>query len=83
MFQFVQHLHLTLCTDNPGVSRTDLNQEYLTAAQITRNGLHVWDVLALIRRGFVHGFLPYRERAELLRAVDREIMQQVRETFSD
>lgn len=64
-------LPLTLCTDNPGISRTTLADEYLAAARMSAGGLSRWQALALIRQGFVHAFLEVDERERLLKAADR------------
>ncbi len=66
-------LPLTLCTDNPGISRTSLADEYLTAARMSEDGLSHWEALALIKQGFVHSFLPASEREVLLKRVDQQI----------
>lgn len=75
-----QGLPLTLCTDNPGISRTTLADEYLTAARMSGEGIRLWDCLALIRQAFVHAFLPRADKDELLRKVDHEIYRQISET---
>ena len=69
-------LPLTLCTDNPGISRTTLVDEYLTAARMV-DGLSVWDTLAMMRQAFVHAFLPSAEREALLKRVDAEVYRAV------
>lgn len=66
-------LPVTLCTDNPGISRTTLADEYLTAARMSPDGLSQWEALALIRQAFVHAFLPSAEREALLKAVDQRL----------
>jgi len=66
-------LPVTLCTDNPGISRTSLPQEFLAAARMTEGGLSLWEVLALIRQGFVHAFLPSVEREILLKRCDEQV----------
>ena len=66
-------LPLTLCTDNPGISRTTLADEYLTAARISEDGLSHWEALALIKQAFVHAFLPASERESLLKRLDQQI----------
>ena len=66
-------LPLTLCTDNPGVSRTTLAGEYLAAARMTEGGLTLWESLALMRQAFVHAFLPSAERETLLKQVDQRV----------
>lgn len=66
-------LPVTLCTDNPGLSRTGLASEILTAARMNPDGLSQWDALALIRQGFVHAFIGAAERERLMKAVDHRI----------
>lgn len=66
-------LPLTLCTDNPGISRTTLTGEYLAAARMTEGGLTLWESLALMRQAFVHAFLPSAQREVLLKQADRKV----------
>lgn len=66
-------LAVALCTDNPGISRTTLPDEFLTAARMTPGGLSQWETLALIRQGFVHAFLPSTEREALLKHCDERV----------
>ena len=70
-------LPLTLCTDNPGISRTTLADEFLTAARIGAGGLSHWEALALIKQSFVHSFLPAEQREKLLKRVDQAIYDQL------
>lgn len=63
---------LTLCTDNPGISRTELAAEYVVASRLA-GGLTLWDALALMKHAFQHAFLPSPEREQLLKAIDREV----------
>lgn len=63
-------LPVTLCTDNPAISRTTLTGEYLAAARMSEGGLTQWEALALMRQAFVHAFLPAAEREALLKRVD-------------
>jgi adenosine deaminase len=74
-------LPLTLCTDNPGISRTTLTDEYLTAAAMTDNQLSLWDVLAMIKQGFVHSFLSGSAKETLLKQVDAHLYQLISETL--
>lgn len=64
-------LPLAICTDNPGISRTTLADEFLAAARMG-GGLTLWEALALARAGFVHAFLPAPARARLLARADAE-----------
>ncbi|MCX8005642.1 MAG: hypothetical protein N2688_11930, partial [Burkholderiaceae bacterium] len=68
-------LPVTLCTDNPGISRTTLADEFLTAARMSDGTLSLWQVLALLRAGFAHAFLPARERQRLLAQADAEVFR--------
>lgn len=67
-------LPLTLCTDNPGISRTTLADEYLVAARMSTGGITLWEALALIKQGFAHAFLPADARETLLKHADRQIL---------
>ena len=75
-------LPLTLCTDNPGISRTTLANEYLAAARMTDGGLTLWEALALIRQAFVHAFVPSGEREALLKRVDERIYNTASKTMT-
>jgi adenosine deaminase len=68
-------LPLTLCTDNPGISRTTLAGEYLAAARMSEGGLTLWEALAMIRQGFVHAFVASGERERLLKRADQRIYE--------
>lgn len=68
-----QGLPLTLCTDNPGISRTSLTDEYLAAARMNEGGLTLWETLALTRQAFVHAFLPAADREALLKRMDERV----------
>lgn len=70
-------LPLTICTDNPGISRTTLADELLCAARMCDAGLTVWETLAILRQGFVHAFLPGRERDRLRREVEHRMFDAV------
>ncbi len=60
---------LTLCTDNPGISRTTLADEYLAAARMNP-GLTWWETLCLVKQAFSHAFLPANEREDLIKRTD-------------
>lgn len=74
-------LPLTLCTDNPGISRTTLADEYLAAARMAGR-LPVWDALAMLKQGFAHAFLPSAERESLMKAADARIYRAVLRRFA-
>jgi len=70
-------LPITLCTDNPGISRTTLADEYLTAARMSPQGLTQWQALALMRQAFVHSFLPADQREALLKSADAQLFHRL------
>lgn len=72
---------LSVCTDNPGISRTTMAKELLTLARMTPGGLSCWDVLAILHQGFRFAFLPAVERAELIRLADAATYQTVLREF--
>ncbi|MFC1707640.1 adenosine deaminase, partial [Planctomycetota bacterium] len=63
---------VAICSDNPGISRTDITNEYLVAARLCGE-LTVWDALAIHKQGFRRAFLPARQREELLKEVDAKV----------
>ncbi len=67
------YLPVTINTDNPGISRTDLSSEYLKASRMVAGGLSKWAILSIIRCGFKSAFLPFDEKIKLLLEVDKEI----------
>lgn len=72
-------LPLTLCTDNPGISRTTLADEYLTAARMLERPLSCWEALAMIKQAFVHAFLDSSRKEELLKHCDARIYHGLKE----
>lgn len=72
-----QGVRLTLCTDNPGISRTTLADEYLAGARMIRSHTRLtqWDALILARQAFKAAFLPAAERTRLMRSVDHELFE--------
>lgn len=65
-------IRVTVNTDNPGISRTDISNEYLLAAQMS-GGISKWDILKIIRNGFKAAFLAPEEKKRLLIQVENEI----------
>ncbi len=74
-------LPLTICTDNPGISRTTLVDEYLTASRMQPGGLNCWDMLAMLKQAFVHAFLPSQKNEELLKEADASVYAKVFSQF--
>jgi adenosine deaminase len=67
-------LRVTVNTDNPGISRTDLSRELLRAARMTSGGLSQWEILQLIRNGFKASFLDRTDKQRLLRGAEKRIL---------
>lgn len=70
-------LPLSICTDNPGISRTDATTELLRIARMTGGQLTLWDALSITKQGFAHAFLPATEKERLLKSSDSMVYQQV------
>ncbi len=60
---------LTLCTDNPGISRTTLNEEFRKATEYWPD-MSAWDALAILKQGFIHAFLPAEDKERMLKRMD-------------
>lgn len=67
-------LPLAICTDNPGISRTTLADEFIAAARMG-GPLTLWEALALARQAFVHSFLPAAARERLLAGADARVFE--------
>lgn len=74
-------LATTINTDNRGISRTTLSEEYLKAAKMTLGGLSKWEVLRLIKNTFKAAFLPKNEKDVLLKVVDEKVFSLVLDDF--
>jgi len=62
---------LTINTDNPGISRTTLTEEFMSAARMSE--LSLWDTLAIIKQSFVHAMSNAQSREALLKQCDSDI----------
>lgn len=74
-------LRVTVNTDNPGISRTDISTEYYKAASMSADGLSRWQVLQLVRNGFQAALCSLEERRELVRAAERNIVEILTNTY--
>jgi len=74
-------VHVTINTDDPGISRTDLTKEYLKAANMTPGGLSKWDVLQLIYNSFSASFAHFGKRREILVQAESDIINQIKEQY--
>ena len=70
-------LSVAICTDNPGISRTNITNEYIKASELLKDSgkdeLNIWETLCLIKKSFAHSFLPAQAREKLLKEVDSKI----------
>ncbi len=69
-----QGLRVTVNTDNPGISRTDMTNELHRAARMTPGGLSLWEICALVRNGFRAAFARQDLRHRLLRHAEEEVI---------
>jgi len=72
-FYFDFGLRVTINTDNRLVTDTSLTKELLLAHE--RMGFTLDDLCTVLVQGFKSAFLPFREKAELLRRVNAEIAE--------
>jgi adenosine deaminase len=68
-----QGLPLTLCTDNPGISRTSLAGEFVAASRMSPAGLSWWDALAISRQAFLYAFTDAAERDDVRRRAEQAV----------
>jgi len=66
-----------ICSDDPGISRTDISKEYLKAAKMTKGGLSKWNILTIIRNGFVSSFQTRENNQKLISEAEKDIMKLV------
>jgi adenosine deaminase len=72
-FYLTYGLRVTLNTDNRLVTNTTVSRELLLAHQ--HYGLTLDDLKEIIVSGFKSAFLPYREKADVLKEITRELEQ--------
>jgi adenosine deaminase len=69
-----ENLDVTVNTDNPFVSDSNMTKEYLVAARLT-GGLSRWEILRLIKNGFRAAAIPKDEKRKLMNEIDDEIYE--------
>ncbi len=80
-FYFRQGLRVTLNTDSRLVSATTVSQELALAARAFR--LSPYEIKRIVIMGFKSSFLPYAQKARVLRDVNLEIDRIFMEEFPD
>ncbi len=68
-------LRVAICTDNPGISRTDFTRELHRAARLTPGGLSLWEILGLVRTAFRSSFASRERRRHCLLMAEAEIVR--------
>lgn len=68
-------VRVTINTDDPGISRTNLTREFIKASTMTPKGLTRWQVLQLIRNSFRAAFVGQETRRNCLLKAEDEIIQ--------
>jgi len=76
-----QGVKVTVNTDNPGISRTDLTHELHRAARMTPNGLSLWDILKIVRNGFKASFVDRVHRNRMLRDAEKKIVHLIQQSI--
>lgn len=66
-----KELLVSVNTDDPGISLTDMTHELHKAARMTVGGLSKWDILQVIYNGFRTAFYPYEKKKELIREAEK------------
>jgi len=72
-------IKVTINTDDPGMSRTTLSNEYLRAAEMTQDGLSTWEILQLIRNGYRAAFASHKTKNKCLVDAETQIMKLINE----
>ncbi len=67
-------LKVTVNTDNMGISRTSLSNEYLKAARLSKKGLSIMDILQLVKNGFNTSFASFETKKRLIIDSEKEIL---------
>jgi adenosine deaminase len=73
-------LKVCLNTDNCGISRTSLSEEFLEAARLC-GGLSLWDCFVLIRNSLLVSFVDKKTKRQLLHDFEDEIFSWVSENI--
>ena len=76
-------LRVTINTDDPGISDTDLNHEYQKAAAMTEGGLSRWDTIRLAYNGFSASFSRYVTRREVLNQAEGMVMKMIGDWYAN
>jgi adenosine deaminase len=68
-----KELKVSVNTDDPGISLTDMTHELHKAARMTSGGLSKWEILQMICNGFRSAFYPYEQKKQLIRKAEEDL----------
>ncbi len=74
-------VQVTLNTDNPGISRTDIPGEFIKAGRMSPSGLTLWQCLSIIRNGFRNAFLPMEDKKRLILKAEADIIDILKDLY--
>ena len=80
-FYFKQGLRVTLNTDSRLISATTVSEEIALAARAYK--LSAYEVKRILINGFKSAFMPYAQKARMLREANLEMDRQLMEAFPD
>ena len=66
-------IRVTVNTDNMGISRTNITNELLKAARLTKDGLTLWEILKILKMGFKSSFVDFNKRTMLYKEAEKDI----------
>ena len=67
-------IKVSINTDDPGISRTNITEEYYKASCMTPGGLSKWDVLQIIKNGFTSSFASHDLKRKVLQDAEKYIL---------
>lgn len=73
-----KELKVSINTDDPGISLTNITNELHKAARLTEGGLSKWQVLQLICNGFRTAFYPYEKKKQLITKAEQCIAELIK-----
>ncbi|MCQ2275719.1 MAG: CRISPR-associated ring nuclease [Bacteroidales bacterium] len=74
-------LIVSVNTDDPGISLTDMTYELHKAARMTEGGLSKWEILQLICNGFRSAFYPYEKKKQLIRNAEKDLGELIKKNW--
>ncbi|MFN3411548.1 MAG: CRISPR-associated ring nuclease [Exilispira sp.] len=66
-------LIVTINSDNDGISRTTISNEFYKACRMTEGGLNLWDILKIIKYGIKASFVSVEKKRKLYKIAEERI----------